>query len=200
MSKKELKKDKIKVYLFLDFDGVLHPIKKDDFSCLPLLKQFMKENEEYFDFKIVVSSDWQLSFSKNELEKLLGLKIDTTIKDEIGNNVYFYNSRSQTILNYIKRYKLKYNHCFIFDDNLTLFPEKELFLLEKTNYEKFLERLEYFKKYFEESYVELYEKENLEYENELKQLFTQLILINENKGITLNDLSCLQEKLMALKI
>lgn len=198
-NKIKLKKDKIEIYLFLDFDGVLHPLKKDDFCCLPILKQFMKENEEYFDFKIVVSSDWQLSFSKNELEKLLDLKIDTTIKDETGNNVYFYNSRSQTILNYIKRHKLRCDHCFIFDDNLNLFPEKELFLLEEINYEKFLERLEYLKKHFEESYIELYEKENDEYENELKQLFTQLILIDENKGLTLNNLKYLNEKLMTLK-
>ena len=60
-------------YLFLDFDGVLHPISAQG-------RYFRPENIKPFEHaidglnpRIVISSTWRLDKSLKEIKKLLGL-------------------------------------------------------------------------------------------------------------------------------
>lgn len=64
--------------LFLDFDGVLHPIKggASQFSRLPLLVPLF---DAHPDLRIVVSSAWRLAFPLEELFELLEVLRDRVI-------------------------------------------------------------------------------------------------------------------------
>lgn len=152
--------------VFLDFDGVCHPINKDDFSSLKWLKELFKD----YRFDIVISSDWQLSFEKHKLENFLQLPIKGEIyKNENGDCCYYYKSRAKSILEYIKREKLEIKNCLILDDNIDLFPE---FLKNEENYEN-------------EYYLD-----NINNINKLKEKFYLV-----NNGLKYSDFIILNEKL-----
>lgn len=53
------------IYLFLDFDGVTHPLGEvEDFRCLPLIEAVLRECPEV---RIVIASDWRTLFSMRKL-------------------------------------------------------------------------------------------------------------------------------------
>jgi hypothetical protein len=54
--------------LFLDFDGVLHPVGAgaEKFSCLPLLEGYLREGAAQ-DVRIVVTSTWRLAYRLDSL-------------------------------------------------------------------------------------------------------------------------------------
>lgn len=57
-------------YLFLDFDGVLHPKGTGPkFTRLPLFEDTMRQLP---DVAIVISSTWRLTFPVDELQEMLG--------------------------------------------------------------------------------------------------------------------------------
>lgn len=59
--------------LFLDFDGVLHPIgsqKSAYFCCVPLLERFLVDDAP--GWRIVISSSWREYFPIEELKQRLG--------------------------------------------------------------------------------------------------------------------------------
>lgn len=59
--------DEIKLLLFLDFDGVLHPslnAGKDNFCALPLLEDLLRQHHAV---GIIISSSWRHLFSFEEL-------------------------------------------------------------------------------------------------------------------------------------
>ena len=60
--------------LFLDFDGVLHPVvrSKDAFCRLPLLAAWL---QEWPGVDVVVSSSWRALVPQRELVDLLGLVV-----------------------------------------------------------------------------------------------------------------------------
>lgn len=67
------------LFLFLDFDGVLHPVSAGEnqlFCNVPLLLQAMKNPS---DIKIVVSSNWRLRHSMSGLRLLLGEELGTHV-------------------------------------------------------------------------------------------------------------------------
>lgn len=52
-------------YVFLDFDGVTHPLRDvEDFRCLPLIEQVCREFPE---LRIVITSDWRTLYSLRKL-------------------------------------------------------------------------------------------------------------------------------------
>ncbi|WP_220810109.1 HAD domain-containing protein [Noviherbaspirillum aridicola] len=64
--------------LFLDFDGVLHPIDRGDglFSCLPLFEQTVRQLPP---LDIVVSSSWRVDHSLEELRAIFSADIAAQI-------------------------------------------------------------------------------------------------------------------------
>ena len=66
--------------LFLDFDGVLHPVgsKEGSYFCqLPMLEAFLQN--EAPDWKIVISSSWREYFSFQELLSFFSVDIRARI-------------------------------------------------------------------------------------------------------------------------
>ena len=54
--------------LFLDFDGVLHPVGStlsQCFSCLPLLEEFLRT--EAPSWQVVISSSWREHYSRQQI-------------------------------------------------------------------------------------------------------------------------------------
>lgn len=52
-------------YIFMDFDGVTHPWGEiEDFRSLPLIEDVIREFDEA---RVVISSDWRMSFSLSRL-------------------------------------------------------------------------------------------------------------------------------------
>lgn len=54
--------------LFLDFDGVLHPYQRGDFCCAPILMSMLDRRP---GIRVVVTSDWRITYSMDELQSLL---------------------------------------------------------------------------------------------------------------------------------
>lgn len=67
--------------LFLDFDGVLHPLDRRDelFSCLPLFEQTVRQ---FPDLDIVISSSWRVDHSLEELRAVFTADIAARIVGE----------------------------------------------------------------------------------------------------------------------
>lgn len=53
-------------WLFLDFDGVLHPGLAGTFIHLPLLQQFLQDHP---DVGVVLTTSWRLDYSLEELRR-----------------------------------------------------------------------------------------------------------------------------------
>lgn len=48
-------------YIFIDFDGVTHPLGGvEDFRCLPLIEEVLRD---YDETRIVIASDWRMLYS-----------------------------------------------------------------------------------------------------------------------------------------
>jgi hypothetical protein len=66
--------------LFLDFDGVLHPLgstEKQYFSRLPLLERFLRD--EASGWKVVISSSWREHYSRQQLLEIFSPDLRTRI-------------------------------------------------------------------------------------------------------------------------
>lgn len=54
------------IYVFLDFDGVTHPLREvEDFRCLPRIEAVLREFDEC---RVVITSDWRTLFSLRRLQ------------------------------------------------------------------------------------------------------------------------------------
>lgn len=59
------------VVLFLDFDGVFHPLIGGvlKFVDLPNFENFIRERKEQFNFKLVISSSWRREYTLSQMSK-----------------------------------------------------------------------------------------------------------------------------------
>jgi hypothetical protein len=66
--------------LFLDFDGVLHPVDRREgcFSCLPALENALRE---FNDVEIVISSSWRLEFNLTQLRSIFSSDVARCVID-----------------------------------------------------------------------------------------------------------------------
>lgn len=65
--------------LFLDFDGVLHPVartEKECFSQLPLLEDWLRKHS---NVNVIISSSWRDVITQDELEQIFSADIHTRI-------------------------------------------------------------------------------------------------------------------------
>lgn len=118
------------MYIFLDFDGVIHPLGKDDFS---LAQDFAQAIEPY-DVKIVFSTAWREYLSLEQLKKFFPEKIHSKM---IGMTPIIPESvtqqRFKEILMYNRIHNIKKHQWVALDDNSYLFPPnlKNLILIEE---------------------------------------------------------------------
>jgi len=71
------------VIIFLDFDGVLHPIGKspgglDNFNKLPLLEAWLREHDHV---NVVISSSWRAIMSIDDMRQLFSIDLRERVID-----------------------------------------------------------------------------------------------------------------------
>lgn len=119
--------------LFLDFDGVLHPVKStiDDIFCrTPLLEEFLLRGMP--DWKIVLSTSWREPHSLDELfdflpESLHARVLGTTVADshpgprEMDPMLFQRSPRHAQILHYLRETGRSGEAWLALDDDPTEF-------------------------------------------------------------------------------
>ena len=119
--------------LFLDFDGVLHPVRAtiDQFFChAPLLDTYLQRH--HADAKIVLSTSWREPHSIEELldflpdtlhHRILGVTVeDAHPGPRQMNELLFYRSpRHAQILHYLHEHGLSEHPWMALDDDPKLF-------------------------------------------------------------------------------
>ena len=83
------------VVLFLDFDGVFHPLMSNGlkFIDLPNFENFIRKHSDRFDFKLVISSNWRREYTLSQISKFfspdIALKLVgvTPVLNTIGDGV-----------------------------------------------------------------------------------------------------------------
>ncbi len=110
-----------KKYIFLDFDGVMHPEGKQAFSCAEYFAQSIKDLE---DINIVFSTSWREYSSVERLAKYMPESIrDKCIgKTPVIRDCYKH-VRYQEIMAFNKENKIKDNQWIAIDDMPVLFPK-----------------------------------------------------------------------------
>lgn len=72
----------IKLVIFLDFDGVFHPlIDGKKFQDLPEFQKIIEKYNNHFNFNIVISSSWKDKYNLEELKKFLPNTISQYVID-----------------------------------------------------------------------------------------------------------------------
>lgn len=111
--------------LFLDFDGVLHPVSGEPFQCLPRLEALLRDNPR---IDVVLSTSWRLLHSLDELRAFFTQDLQRRIigqtpvimQIEMPYRPYV---RHREIREYLRRHtKLAKRRYLILDDDVTSFP------------------------------------------------------------------------------
>ena len=109
--------------LFLDFDGVLHPLNRTD-GALSRIPHFENALRKFIDVDIVISSAWREEYSLNELRGFFsdGIKqriIDVTpVLNSLGNRYL----RQAEIDLWLRDAGREYEAWIALDDSEWLFP------------------------------------------------------------------------------
>lgn len=109
-----------KKYIFLDFDGVMHPEGKTPFSCADIFASSIKDKKDLF---IVFSTSWR---EYSTVEKL-SLYLPESIRHKcIGKTPLikdcYKNARYKEIINYNEHNFIQNNEWIAIDDLPVLFP------------------------------------------------------------------------------
>jgi hypothetical protein len=72
-----------KVYMFLDFDGVFHPLigEKTQFADLNNFEQLVRKHSKSLDIKLIISSSWRIRYSLSELKGIFSKDIAEMVID-----------------------------------------------------------------------------------------------------------------------
>lgn len=109
--------------LFLDFDGVLHPINRGgkEFSLLP---HFVRVMESFPEVDIVISSAWRLDHDLDQLRAYFPQIISPRIIDVTPHLPYLehHHVRHAEILTWLRDEGREYESWVAIDDDDWLFP------------------------------------------------------------------------------
>jgi len=108
-------------YLFLDFDGVLHPSLCDSkkyLSNAPLLAGLLVE----YSCQIIISSSWRFQYSLDEIKKMLPKAISMQIIGMTGDAYSGGNQRYNEIIFYLKANDKSLVDWKALDDSQNEFP------------------------------------------------------------------------------
>jgi hypothetical protein len=107
--------------IFLDIDGVLHPVSSKDeeqFSRLPLLADMLLDIPEW---DVVISSDWRIGYSLDELKVFMPL-----IEDRITSKTPVLDIKRRVREHEIKGWlamHVEYERFMVLDDNSNQFSK-----------------------------------------------------------------------------
>jgi len=108
-------------YLFLDFDGVLHPSlsdNKDRFSKVNLLSQALTSSK----CQIIISSSWRFQFTLDQLKKMLPRSISNLVVDTTGEAITGQYARYNEIKYWLESIQKPFADWMAIDDAINEFP------------------------------------------------------------------------------
>jgi hypothetical protein len=108
-------------YLFLDFDGVLHPSlsdNKDRFSKVNLLSQALTSSK----CQIIISSSWRFQFTLDQLKKMLPKSISNLVVDTTGEAITGQYARYNEIKHWLESIQKPFSDWKAIDDAINEFP------------------------------------------------------------------------------
>ena len=108
-------------YLFLDFDGVLHPSlcnDKDRFSKVNLLSQVFTSSS----CQIIISSSWRFQFTLDQLRAMFPVSISSLIIDVSGEAITGQYARYLEIKQWLTNKQKPFADWMAIDDAINEFP------------------------------------------------------------------------------
>ncbi len=108
-------------YLFLDFDGVLHPSlcnDKDRFSKVNLLSQALTSST----CQIIIASSWRFQFTLAQLKKMLPKSISNLVVDVTGEAITGQYARYNEIKHWLESIQKPFADWMAIDDAINEFP------------------------------------------------------------------------------
>ena len=108
-------------YLFLDFDGVLHPSlcnDNDRFSKVNLLSQALTSSP----CQIIISSSWRFQFTLDQLRKMLPISISNLVVDVTGEALNGQYARHNEIRHWLESKQKPFADWMAIDDAKNEFP------------------------------------------------------------------------------
>ena len=108
-------------YLFLDFDGVLHPSLCDDndrFSKVNLLSQALTSSP----CQIIISSSWRFQFSLHQLKTIFPVSMSNLIIDVTGGSITGQYARYNEIKHWLESKQKPFADWMAIDDSINEFP------------------------------------------------------------------------------
>lgn len=112
--------------LFLDFDGVLHELRRSR-GTLIFLPHFERIMRDFLAVDIVISSAWRQEYSLTELRTFFSSDIATRIIDftpEIGSPIDYDYSRETEILTWLRDNGREYERWVALDDCAEYFSDR----------------------------------------------------------------------------
>jgi hypothetical protein len=120
------------VFIFLDFDGVLHTHHGHTSALWTYLPRFESVLRDYEDARVVVSSSWGDGRSVEELRAFFSPDIQPRITDKVQNVRYRLHGdgdRARACIRWCRRHRLRAGDWIALDDNSQLFrPSTPLIL------------------------------------------------------------------------
>ena len=108
-------------YLFLDFDGVLHPSlcnDNDRFSKVNLLSQALTSSK----CQIIISSSWRFQFTLDQLKKMLPRSVSNLVVDTTGEAITGQYARYNEIKYWLESIQKPFADWMAIDDAINEFP------------------------------------------------------------------------------
>ncbi len=108
-------------YLFLDFDGVLHPSlckDKDRFLNANLLAEALSPSS----CQIIISSSWRFQFTLDQLKKVLPKTICNLVMDTTGEAITGQYARYHEIKHWLESKQKPFADWMAIDDATNEFP------------------------------------------------------------------------------
>jgi hypothetical protein len=108
-------------YLFLDFDGVLHPSlcnDNDRFSKVNLLSQLLTSSP----CQIIISSSWRFQFTLDQLKTMFPVSISNLVIDVTGEAITGQYARYFEIKQWLESKQKPFADWMTIDDAINEFP------------------------------------------------------------------------------
>ena len=112
------------ILLFLDFDGVLHPLYSPIDKHFTNLKFFEESIRQYSNISIVISSSWRHHHTMDEIQAFFAVDIQRRIIDSTRHvEISKATNRYDEIIDYLKHMNQTQCYWIAIDDARSEFPE-----------------------------------------------------------------------------